>query len=308
MRNYLAALLGAVLVLLFAVPVTAQPDAPYDPEHLALIQRASANFIALESYNAQGTSLIIQYITLEDRGRTENVSQTITQELNGFYITNQNGAPAMSNTIIQQLETVVSGRTVGGGVTMDLRVVDETFYARMSNATGDLIGLYPSGWVNVSQDPTRIPGLELINAENYVTLIAQQYSFAEGTIRSIVELSQIEHEGNTFHRFMVEMDIDGLRASGELEQALGSFNLESLGLGADELVQAIISGMRIKYTVTVGAEELIYGAELDITTDAVYSGTLTGGAVMRLQQTIANIFTYGDFNGPFEVLVPEVGF
>lgn len=306
MRNYLAMLLGAAL-LLFALPVTAQPDAPYDPEHLALIQRASANFIALESYNAQGTSLIIQHITVDDRGISESLTQTISQELNGFYVTNQNGAPAMSNTIVQQLEAVVGGRTTRGGVTMDLRVVDETFYARMSNATGDLIGLYPSGWVNVSEDPTRIPGLELINAENYVTLIAQQYTFGEGTVRSIIALNPIEHEGNTFRRFTVEMDIDGLRASGELDQALGSFNLESLGMGAEELIQAVIAGMRIKYTLTVGDDELIYGAELDITTNAEYSGALTGGAVMHLQQTIANIFTYGDFNGPFEVLAPEAG-
>lgn len=306
MRTYLAMLLGAALLL--AAPVMAQPDAPYDPEHLALIQQATINFNALESYNAQGSNLIIQHITVDDRGVSESLTQTISQELNGIYVANQNGTPAMSNTIIQHLETIISGRTTRGGVTMDLRVVDEIFYARMSNATGDLIGLYPVGWVNVTQDPARIPGMELVNAENYVTLISQQYIFDESIVRDIVELNPIDHEGRTYRRFAIEMDTAGLQASGQLDQAMGSFNLDSLGLGVDELVQAIIGGMHIKYTMTVGDDELIYGAEHDITTDAVYRGPLTADAEMRLTQSITTIFTYGDFNGPFEVTAPETGF
>ncbi|MDX1995548.1 MAG: hypothetical protein SF029_24405 [bacterium] len=304
-------LLVGVLMLALVGSVSAQGTTFSDEELEAIefVSEAVDTFLALESYTAEGENVLAQDISIA--GTT--ITQELVQELAGDYAIDEDGMVSAAVTINQTIDQVGAGMNISGGMVMEIVVAEETLYARVSDTTGAMAGMFPDGWVNVNENPNAIAGMSAINTDQYVNLFSSQvgYPVNEDSIDAITELDSVEGEdGQELRVFVVEYNVDYLDESGALDQALGAFDFTQFGLSqedADALIESFLDGMELKTTMRIGADDgLIYGLDSDMQVEAEFSGAITQGQTMTIAQTVTYAIRFSGFNEPVEIDVPDV--
>lgn len=285
-----------VLVLILPMTVFAQSDADITIDD---IENAFAALFKNDSVRVEGTTVIDQNISA--MGQTQ--IQTIVQELAGDMSFADAQLTGLSAQLNQSISTEAMGNTFEGDMLMEMIFVDEQLYLRISETTGIMQGVFPEGWVNVGEDASSIPGMELFNIETLLTTFNKPilYPLNEETVISfeIFEYDPSEvtvPEGTV--AYTLEINTQAAFASGDMASMFSSF--ESLGIDMEDLLNQMMEGAEMNVVVYLFEGQLVrIETVLGIDVELDFSGQK-----VSLVQTSSSMFNYVDFNFPVEIVAP----
>ncbi len=256
--------------------------------------------MALDSVYLSGTQTIVQTITAAG----ETLDQTIVQDMSGWMILDDTATGEMDLTMVQNLSQDMGLQSVEVDLTMDMRLVDDTLYLRVYDLSPELAGLYPEGWIDLSEGDQDIPGLELLNVEQMTNIAANTgiiLPYNEDTVLSIEELPSEELDSGEARVFLIELDGPALLDYEEMEQMLGMVEIPGVDMTA--MMESMMDGANYTVQVWIDAEDAIL-VQIDVTLDVGTDLTLMGQSMTLVQNTTSS-YTYSDFNEPFEIEVPK---
>jgi hypothetical protein len=294
-------LLLAVFAL--SLPTFAQQD---DEDLLAYVVAAYDNMVEIETMTITATQLIDQ--TLEVDGIT--VTQTVEQKMDGLIRYSED--PAVEMTLVQSFLTQSGFETIEVDLTMDMIQVDETFYMRFYDVSDDFANVYPEGWVNVTDNPGDMPGMELLNVEQLTSMMntTLQYPINADTVSSVEEIEDAEAieaiEDVEMRTFVLEIDMEALQEADELEDIAGMFNAGTTGVDVDAMMSQMFDGATMTLEIWIGTDDqLIHRIDMIMNTDAEIEGMIPGMGAVDMVQTLTGTYTYSNFDESFEIEAPS---
>jgi len=291
-----------LLLVIFALslPAFAQQD---DEDLLAYVVAAYDNMVEIETMATTSTQFIDQ--TIEADGVT--VVQTIEQTIDGLLRYGED--PAAEMTLVQSLLTQSGSQTIEVDLTMDMIQADETFYVRIYDVSDDFATFYPAGWVNITDNPGDMPGMEMLNVEQFTDMVdtALQYPINADTISSVEEIEDAEAiEDVETRTFALEIDLEALQESDEFSDIAGMFNAGAAGVDIDAMMSQMFDGATMTMEVWIGTDDqLIYRVDMVMNIDAEIEGMIAGVGVVDMVQTLTGTYTYSNFDQRFEVEAPS---
>ncbi len=289
-------LLLAMSILVFGVlPTSAQTD--FNDEEQALIEEVSKAFdslLALSSMRNETAQVIDQEISFLG----EVIIQTITQE-SDVYVLIEDGVTVASQGVVTQ--TIDSEDTGLSGVSViEVIIVDETLYMRSTEATGILVGQFPVGWVNVTEDPMGFPGGEAIDLE---ALSSLEFPINTETV-STVELIDVpeELEGVT-RAISLTLNNEALIEVGFVAELAAGFSEAGLGADIEAMVDAMLENAKWEMVVYLDSTGLIQQLDMVILITADLGPAMGMGSLL-FDQVAASTIIYSAFNEPVEITAP----
>jgi hypothetical protein len=294
-----------LLVLCFSVgigSIAAQDQA--EDETLAYVMQAIENMTELDTVRTAVEQTIYQ--SFDAQGTTVNMS--ISQIIDGAY-DNSGEDVRFSVSNAQTMDTEVGGQSQVLEMTMDMIAVADTLWVRVHDTNPSSLGaLFPSEWTNATEDPTQIPGFEMLALDQLLQLTNtwQAYPLNDETIESIEELERDELDGIEMRVFAVTYSSEGLLKTGLAEQIGQAFNAEAMGVDMEGMMQQLIEGAMLDMTVWIGVKDnLLYRSEVHMVVDATIEDVFPGISTMDIQQDLNARYDYYSFNEPVEITAPD---
>jgi len=288
---------------LFTGVINAQEDdlTEDDLENIEFVATAFANMAELESMTSAGTQLVDQ--TIEAQG--QEVIQVIEQDVTSDIILGDD--PAFSSTVIQTLNTQIGLQSLEVEMTMDMISLENNVWVRVRDASREVAAQFPSGWINVAQNPNRIPGMELLNIEQMLqtTNSALNYPITADAISRITELESEERDEQNLRVFEIELDWEGFIESDEFELIRDMFNPGATPVNVDAMMEQMFNGAVISMVVYIGEDDnLVYQVDQTMNIDAEIENMLPGVRIIDMRQDMTGSFTYANFNNVAEITAP----
>lgn len=293
-----------LLVVLLVVPLTltAQNDALTDDqvEQVDYVADSFAKLLGLNGVRMEGTQVIDQELIVTG----QSITQRIEQDMVGT-VSYENREPvAVDMTLLQSTSQFVPGQGITDTeLTMDIRAVQDGLYVRVRDVSMNLLGVYPSGWVNLNEED--VPAFDLLNPDALLenTLNPQfQIPLTSEEVLDITEAAVVVDDVD-LRFFTLMFDPQAIVESEMVQGSLGIFDGEQLGIDMNDLLQQMAAGMT--YTMDVWIDpvnDFIYQMDITMFIDAEI--TLLG-ETFDLIQTMTNSLRYTDFDTVFEIEVPE---
>ena len=310
MTRRLSVLMLLVLLCLSygSIVMQAQEDALDEDEQAALeyVMQAMENMSQLDTLRVAVEQTINQTFTAE--GVT--VDMVIAQLINGAY-DNSSDEIRFEVTNEQDLTTEVDGQEDSLEMTMDMVAVDDVLWVRVIDVIPESLGaIFPSEWTNVSEEPTLVPGLEMLNVSQLLQMTNswEAYPLSEESVASIEELDADELDGREMRVFVVCYNSQALLETGLADQIGQMFNAEVMGADMESMMRQIIEGATLEMTAWIDTEDvLLYRAEVHMVVDAEIEDVFPGMDVIGVQQDLNARYDYHSFNEPLEITAPEAG-
>lgn len=310
MKFLLRALLLVAVVSAVLWPSQAQAQdgngfSDEEQEWLDYISVAFANFYALETYQYGGEQTLDQIVSAVESPVT--VSLTMKQEYKGDVIlpTEEGDLGATSQKIEQNMTMYTGSDPIEQGLTSETVLVDGQFYVRYA---GDDMALgIGEEWINLTENPTAVPGADIINLEK-ITSVSSSFIpnivLDEITVNAVTEL-----EGETLNEkemrvFEVAWNFQALyEANGFNLKDL--FNFESIGLDTEAFIASAYDNAVMTQRIWIGVEdENIHQVALIMNVNAVIGAEVTGGVELNLNQKINSTMGFFNFNKPLLIVAP----
>jgi len=295
-----------------ALPAAAQTSLTTDEQALVdYVQSTFDNFLTLDSFTSTGTNNIVQHINVTMQDMEMGIDQVIDQIITGQ--AQRDAASGLS--MAAQVDQTISQETPGQPAqditqTIEMVVADGDFYMRFSNVSpATVASIYPSGWVNLSEDTNAFPGANLLNAEQYTKMFEMQFQFPlnDTTIDRIKELPGETLNGVDTRVIKLVYNGPALFNSGEMDQYLSAFNTGQLGLDMDQLRQSMGESAALELTIWIGIDdELIYRTDTQMSMSGDVGAVVAGIDNMYLEQQATSSMTYTGFNEPVTIETPSV--
>ena len=294
-----------LLALLAVIPAVAQDDeedeAALDTETLDYIAAAFEAMNNLDSVRIVGELTVDQEVT--SAGMT--IPTTITQEIDGrIGYGDDSTVDQLQMTLLQELEM---GMGLGsGGMTLEMRLVDGTFYVQVSNTSGLMVGQFPEEWERLSDESTSVIAEAFGDPEALIASFNQQiqYPITEETVIELDERRETDVDDDPVRRWDVVLDPSAIRDSGALEAALGRppgrrqrrrlRQHRRLRQGSRRRIHRVYISTETDLIRQIDSE-VVFDTALDIM-----------GQSAELSQTAEGEFVYSEFNEPIEVEAPEL--
>ena len=192
-------------------------------------------------------------------------------------------------------------------MTMDMISLENNVWVRVRDASREVAAQFPSGWINVAQNPNRIPGMELLNIEQMLqtTNSALNYPITADAISRITELESEERDGQNLRVFEIELDWEGFIESDEFELIRDMFNPGATPVNVDAMMEQMFNGAVISMVVYIGEDDnLVYQVDQTMNIDAEIENMLPGVRIIDMRQDMTGSFTYANFNNVAEITAP----
>lgn len=321
-------LLGWLLAALIALPVGAahaQGDLGADEQAaLASARQAVADFFALDTYVTEHTQTLDQTIRVNLGAQAITIDQQIHQR--GTTLTERqpesahdNAASALDQTLTQTLSDGQNEQSLAVDQTVEMVVLDDRAYLRISTADPQLASFYPEGWKDVTEGAGAFPGMELYDIDQLLSLSSTTFSAAMfdaffDAVSDVETLAPETLDGMAVQRVHLVLD-SAAALSGENARALSAiFSPGSLPLDASGILDLIFSDedTRFEITLLLGADDgLLYGYDVRMNIDIdIPAGLLTdpslAGAELSLTQESASALRFTNQNEPVVITAPAL--
>jgi hypothetical protein len=292
-----------VIVALFLVACSGGGLSEEDLTTLEYVSKSFQDTSSLTALHMVGGQTVNQDISAQ--GTT--IKQTIEQNFDGDLVlaTDSTQSDATQMTLEQSLSASGAGQNVSGTMTMDMIITDGVVYVQVYDTTGSFSGQFPDGWVNVSENPSAIPGMNLLNIEQLAEMIRPvTYALNKDTVNSISEQSRETVDGQEMRVFSLSLNSKGLSESSTFKQLASAFNTGSLGVDAQQIINDMLKGASLDLRLWIGTEDnLMHKSSVTVKIDANLN---ISGENVNLKQTSEGAFTFSNFNQPVEIQAPEV--
>lgn len=295
-------LLMTVLMMaaLFVIPAAAQDD----DETLDYIAAAFDGVSDLETYRVTGDFIVTQ--TLEAEGMT--IPTNLTQAIDARIGYEDGETVALDANLVQDIEIDlgIAGGSQAGAMTLDMRIVDGEVYLRVSEPTGIFVGQFTDAWQILGESGADAITQAFGNPDDLIASFNQQllYPIDSDTVTELTELGEVDVDGETLLGFELEMDVEAAFSSEDMGALLGgTMDTSALGMTPEELMGQLLDGAELTLTVYISEEDdLVRRVESLVIFDASITAM---NMEMDIEQSAEGLFTYSEFNEPFEVEAPE---
>lgn len=303
MNNRISRMIPLLLLLiLVGLPVAAQDDGESDDALNTVVDAIDA-LNSFDNVHVTGTLAIQQEIS--SGGRT--INSDITQDLDTTVIYVDEAINALESTVTQAI--TFRGGIGEGAMTMDVILVDDTFYGRTRDVSGTLTSLtLPDQWVRMDSDEAEDLGDVFEDAESAAELLGVRmlYPVNENTVTEVVENETVEIDGEPVRHWTLTLDAVAAAEETGFAELLDNagVNPRQLGLEEDEAAQRFMENATLTVDTFVSTEtghlrRLVVDLTLDTTLDAL-------GQEVGLVQESTSTFNYGDFNADVTIQAPDV--
>ena len=300
MNKRLLSVVLVIFVLTFsAFSIHAQDDfSEEELDAIAVVADAYDKMAALETVYTDGTQNLVQEVSAAG----QSLEITLLQEIFGPSIFDED-APAAALTIVQ--ESTFSGISIE--MTMEMIQVDDDLWVRISDVTDAYASQYPEGWVNLIENPTGVPGMELFNIDSMTSMTntGLQYPITEDTVATIEELDDFEEiDGIETRAFAVTLDTLALLETEAFDALSGMMNADALGMDVNDMMTQMFENAFFDLVIWVGVDDgLVHRTDMILDIDAALS--VPGAGSVNLVQSLEASFTYTEFDDPVEIVAPE---
>lgn len=322
--------IGCLLLALIAAPAgAARAQDDFTPEQQAALEsarRAVEGFFALETYTADHTQMIDQTIGVSLGAEAITIDQQIDQQ--GTTVTERqsdnrfdNQSSGLEQTIMQTLSGALpeQEQSMTLAQTLEMIVVDDRAYLRVSSEDPMFAGIFPEGWQDITGGADAFPGMEMYDIEQLLNSTSTAFSEAmfDVLFDAVTEVELLDPEtvdGATAERVRLVLD-PATAFSGENSAALRDmFNSAALPLDVDGLIDLIFTDEDTTYEITLflgDEDETLYGYDVILNMDIVIPGELVtdaslAGAEMSLTQDSVSTLRFTDLNEPAAISAPEL--
>ena len=290
----------AALMLLAVVPAQAQDG----EDLLGVVTTAFANLNGLPGYQAttereqsQTLSSGEGYLTIAS---DIEVEQTITAQVRPA----SEGQTEASSIVVEQSNSVFVDDTTDNddpaehNINLEVVQLDGQIYVRIPT---DVEGLFSAtDWVNISENPDALPLGSDFDFTNIVNLSGISGAvFTADTVTTIEEGANEGISGQLMRVFTLTMNPSALFSSVDGAALVG------LGDANDPIVQAVLAGMTIQYTIWVGQDDnLPHRLQAVINVDVELGADVTGGDAAKIVITSEATTDYTALGEPVDIQVP----
>jgi len=299
-----ALLLLVLMVGVVVGGVSAQEDTISEDELdlIDYVAEAFDNMSDLETVSTEADQTIEQ--TIEAAGQT--IEQTIVQTVTGVTIFGDD--LALESTVVQEITTVAGFQNITVDMTMDMIALNESLWVRVRDVSAIVANQFPSGWVDLADNPTAIPGMEMFDIDQMLqqTNSALNYPITAESVSSIVEADGDEIDGQAMRVFEIAIDWEGFIASDEFEIIRSMFNPGVGNVDVDAMMEQMFEGATIELVVFIGEDdELVHQVDIVMNIDAAIEDVIPGVDTMDMVQDLVGSYRYFDFNVQVEIETPS---
>ncbi|MDX2078723.1 MAG: hypothetical protein SFZ02_19985 [bacterium] len=294
MKYVVRVLLLIVLALPLSVFAQSEDDITIDD-----IENAFAALYKNDSIRMEGETIVDQTITFSG----SVIEQTIVQDITGEMQFEDTQLIGLTSQLNQTLTANSMGTTTEGSMLMEMIYVDEILYMKVSETTGALVGIYPDGWINLTEDGDSVEALALLNLDNLLNTFNKPllYPLDDTTVNSFKSV-EVDPELKLPEGTMAyALDINAEAAFNSADMASLFSGFEQLGIDMEDLLAQMAQGAGFDVTVYLLDEQVIR-IEAIMTIDAEIT---VSGLALQLVQSSSSIVSYTDFNFPLEITAPE---
>ena len=299
-------LLFIMLLLSVAIGGVAAQEDTLGDEDLELIEyvgEAFTNMAELETVATEAEQTIDQ--TIEAAGQT--ITQVIDQTVTGVTIFGDD--LALESTVVQEITTVAGFQNVTLDMTMDMVAVDDALWVQVRDVSAIVANQFPNGWVDLSEDPMAIPGMELFDLDQMMqqTNSGLNYPITPEAVSSIAEIDEAEIDDQTMRVFEILIDWQGFINSEQFETMRSMFNPGGVdGVDVDAMMNQMFNGANIELVVYIGADDqLVHQVDIVMNIAAEIEGMIPGVATVDMVQDLTGSYRYFDFNEDAEITAPS---
>jgi hypothetical protein len=323
--------IGCLLLALIAVPFGAAraQDGGFGAEEQAALDSARSaveTFFTAQTYTVSHTQSLAQQIAVSLGTEAITIDQTIDQQ--GTTTSERqpdnrfdNQTSTLDQTITQTLRGAQPGQeqTLSLAQTLDMIVLDDRAYLRITTDDPQLAGFFPEGWVDITEGAEAFPGMELYDIEQLLASNSSEFSaeMFEALFGAVSEVELLESEtvGDVTAR-RVRLVLDPVVAfSGEGSASLREmFNAAALPIDVDGLIEVIFTDEDTHYEITLllGDEDgALYGYDVILDMDIAIPAELVtdpslAGAQMSLAQQSVSTLRFSNLNEPADISAPPL--
>ncbi|MEO1286833.1 MAG: hypothetical protein AAFV93_03625, partial [Chloroflexota bacterium] len=262
------------------------------------------------TFSVEGVQTITQNM---DMGGME-LDQEIVQEVRGDYI-NENGTEQYVYFIlVQTLDQDTGLQALELELTQEILINEEGLYVRFSDIEPALlVNLYPQEWVDFEEAAPKYDGLAAINPEQFLTFTDSQQTtmpFASFTdaIINLETLDGVEIDGQMMDVYQTQLDTTIVFSEESIDESLGLFNLDALGLSPDMIDISVDEDSVIEYIFYIGQDDgLLHRVSSIVDMDMLFDGEALGLGIdeLVLSQQFEQSFDYFNFNEPITLPDPS---
>ncbi len=312
MNRMMRLLMGGVMAVAAVFPALAQGTLSADESLLLeIVQDAFEAVLAEESYHVTGDQRLAQTLTYTREDSDYTLNQSFEQMLEGWIVRQGEAGRAVQITMTASVEYGYAGQTpVQGGQVVEVIVIDDTLYMRVSEVTPPQAGAnIPPGWVNLSEEPDAIPGTSLINTDQYSRLLSTyvNYPLTSEAVLAITELAPERVEEVEMRVLEIVFDVPTLLRSGQFDLMLSAFNVEDYGTELDTLLALMGENAAVTMQVWLTPEHTLYRTDSRLSLSAPLEETAPNIEQAAMTQEVTASLVYSDFGQPFDITAPEVG-
>ncbi len=298
-RKLLVVVITALMILA-VVPAQAQEG----EDLLGVVTTAFTNLNGLQGYQAttereqsQTISSGEGYLALAS---DISIEQTITAQVRPAI----EGQTEASSLVVEQSNSVFVDDTTDNDdpieqdINLEVVQIDGQIYVRIPT---DIEGLFSAtDWVNISENPEVLPLGSDFDFTNIVNLSGISGAvFTADTVTAIEEGANEGISGQLMRVFTVTMNPTALFSN------VDGAALAGLSDTDDPIVQAVLAGMTIQYTVWVGQDDnLPHRLQAVINVDVELGADVTGGDAAKIVITSEATTDYTALGEPVDIQVP----
>ncbi len=272
---------------------------------------AFENIVLLEALQYNQTQTLSQNITTPDVPGVGEIVNELVQDIESVVIFEEGddfGNPSRVSQILDQTLTVSGTGTADESILQTLEVIfiEGVYFVRITQLSPADSAL-PEGWLNWTENPTAIPGVEVFNIDQLFTLgaIVPSQEVAEVAYDDIYLVEAYEEDGEVFQVIEVVWNVGELYTNAlfGLDEA---FNLEALGIPTDEFLTVFIDGSSLTYRVTVNTTtNLPVSISTELTSELDLPAELFGVRLL-LNQLVSNELNFSTLDEVPEIVAPEI--
>ncbi|MBN1681165.1 MAG: hypothetical protein JW966_12840 [Anaerolineae bacterium] len=329
MRQVIA-VLGLVIVVIGVVvarvPAHAQDD--FTPEQQAAlddVRAAYANFLALDTYQADYYQIAVQDISMTYQEQSVDIDQVIESNGDMQIALSAGGAfPDQSFVIQQTISQTISGASTDESleeINQDVYMItvdDRIFYKIESS--GDQAALMPQGWQEITADSSMFPGMGIYNINQIMQLSGNALDL--GYMEALLEtpndvelLGPDTIDGQAVNRYRLDVSISATVDYLGMDNLVAMFDGSELGIDMEALLAMIYDDentlFQLEVAISAGDQMLVEVTShtvLDVSLDiGALSDVMPEGTVMNLIQDSITTLTLRDFNEPVDIAPPPLG-
>ena len=218
--------------------------------------------VTAQTYTVSHTQSLAQQIAVSLGTEAITIDQTIDQQ--GTTTSERqpdnrfdNQTSTLDQTITQTLRGAQPGQeqTPSLAQTLDMIVLDDRAYLRITTDDPQLAGFFPEGWLTSPRAPGGVPGMELYDIEqllasNSSEFSAEMFEALFGAV-SEVELLNPETVGDVTARRVRLVLIRWRPSPAKAPRACAMFNAAALPIDVDGLIEVIFTDEDTHYEITL---------------------------------------------------------